>query len=190
MSVETSVVDREEVTRLYAQYFQAFTLLALQYVKNVIVAEDIVQDAFLKFWEAPFALDNPNAMRSYFGRIIINNSLNYLKREKNLQRHHDLIGKNITEQDVYEKLHESELQVLVYKQIEQLPEQCRKVFKMNRFEGLKYREIATMLDISDRTVENHIAHALKVLRKNLLQNNDFKENFHKYSTILLILGMA
>lgn len=161
----------------------------MPYVKDMRVAEDIVQDAFLKYWEAPFELENPQALKSYFGRIIINNSLNYLKREKNLQRHHELMGRELSEQDLFEQIHESELQVLVYREIERLPEQCRKVFKLNRFDGLKYKEIAAQLQISERTVENHIAHALKVLRKKLLQENGFKVNVEKYKTLLLLLAM-
>lgn len=189
MSVDTDFVGKVTFTRLYAAHFQTFALLAMQYVKDMRVAEDIVQDTFLKYWEAPFTLENPQALKTYFGRIIINRSLNHLKREKNLQRHHELIGKEITEQDVFERLHESELQVMVYGEIERLPEQCKKVFKMNRFEGLRYREIAEQLQLSERTVENHIAHALKVLRKNLLEEKSFKANFEKYRSLLLILGM-
>ncbi|PUZ30144.1 RNA polymerase sigma-70 factor, ECF subfamily [Chitinophaga costaii] len=189
MSVDTSVGEKVAFTRLYAQHFQAFTLLALQYVKDVVVAEDIVQDAFLKFWEMPFKIDNPHALKSYFGRIIINNALNYLKRAKNLQRHHDEISKKRAGQDVLAQIHESELKVLVYKEIEHLPGQCKKVFKMNRFEGMKYREIAAVLQISERTVENHIAYALKVLRKKLLtEDNEFKANLQQYKVILLLLS--
>ncbi|MFD0792114.1 RNA polymerase sigma-70 factor [Mucilaginibacter litoreus] len=191
MRLDTGVVNKKDFTRLYAQHFETFTLLALQYVKDVIVAEDIVQDVFLKFWEAPFILEDQSAIKSYFGRIVINNSLNYIKREKNLQRHHDSISKTVSEQDVYSKLHENELKVLIYKQIELLPEQCKKVFKMNRFDGLKYREIAEQLNISERTVENHIANALKVLRKKILTpESGLGIDINKYKTILLILGIA
>ncbi|HEV3323978.1 MAG TPA: sigma-70 family RNA polymerase sigma factor, partial [Puia sp.] len=52
-----------------------------------------------------------------------------------------------------------------YKAVDQLPEQCRKVFTMSRFEGLKQQEIADRLDISIKTVKNHITHALKQLSK-------------------------
>jgi len=190
MRVENNDVEKLAFSRLYAQHFKTFTLLALQYVKDVIVAENIVQDAFLKFWEAPFTLDNPDAIKSYFGKIIINNSLNHLKREKSLQRHHDQIGKSITEQDVYEKLYESELMIRIHREVAQLPAQCRKVFTMNRFDGLKYREIAELLNISERTVENHIAYALKALRKKLLKDDTLKADLQQYKMILLILGIC
>jgi RNA polymerase sigma-70 factor (ECF subfamily) len=190
MRVENNDVEKLTFSRFYAQHFKIFTLLALQYVKDVIVAENIVQDAFLKFWEAPFTLDKPDAIKSYFGKIIINNALNYLKREKSLQRHHDEIGKNITEQDVYEKLYESELMIRIHREIAKLPAQCRRVFRMNRFEGLKYREISKLLNISERTVENHIAYALKTLRKKLLKDDLFKADLQQYKTVLLILGLC
>ncbi|GAA4323368.1 RNA polymerase sigma-70 factor [Mucilaginibacter gynuensis] len=186
----TAPIEKKAFTEFYARHFQTYTLLAFQYVKDTDVAEDIVQDVFIKFWEAPFNMDNPQAIKSYFGKIVINNSLNYLKREKNIQRHHDQIGQEITEQDAYAKLHETELKVILYKEIELLPEQCKRVFKMNRFEGLKYREIAEMLNISERTVENHISNALKTLRKRLYAiKNELGIDLLKHKAIILAFGL-
>lgn len=56
----------------------------------------------------------------------------------------------------------------IWQEIEKLPKQCAKVFKMSRFDGLKYREIAKQLQISEKTVENHMLHAQNTPRKPLL----------------------
>jgi RNA polymerase sigma-70 factor (ECF subfamily) len=62
-------------------------------------------------------------------------------------------------------MEENELKISLYKAIDQLPEQCQKVFRMSRFEELKQQEIADRLGISIKTVKNHITHALKQLNK-------------------------
>src|SRR5260370_37520717 len=63
------------------------------------------------------------------------------------------------------EMEENELRVRLYKAIDQLPEQCQKVFRMSRFEELKPQEIADRLGISIKTVKNHITHALKQLNR-------------------------
>jgi len=76
--------------------------------------------------------------------------------------------------------------VLLHQEINKLPPQCQKVFKMNRFEQLKYKEIAIRLNLSERTVENHIATALKLLRLALLTDNPDKK-VKKRNDLLLSL---
>lgn len=190
MNFDQVISDKSTFIWFYKQSFQSFTLLAIQYVANKDIAEDIVQDVFIKYWENPTELENPKALKSYLGRMVINSAINHLKREQNVKRIHVNINQDLTEKDVYDKLHEQELKVLIYKEIEQLPEQCKKVFKMNRFDHLKYREIAEQLNISERTVENHIANALKVLRKRLfVVNKAFGDDLMKYKPLLVLLGI-
>jgi RNA polymerase sigma-70 factor (family 1) len=190
MNFDQVISDKSTFIWFYKQSFQSFTLLAIQYVANKDIAEDIVQDVFIKYWENPPELENPKALKSYLGRMVINSAINHLKREQNVRRIHVNINQDLTEKDVYDKLHEQELKVLIYKEIEQLPGQCKKVFKMNRFDHLKYREIAKQLNISERTVENHIANALKVLRKRLfVVNKAFGDDLMKYKPLLVLLGV-
>ena len=73
----------------------------------------------------------------------------------------------------------------LHQEIEKLPNQCKKVFKLNRFEHLKYKEIAVLLEISERTVENHIAYALKNLRKALVDNKKIKKLPRGYSFVMI-----
>jgi RNA polymerase sigma-70 factor (ECF subfamily) len=68
-------------------------------------------------------------------------------------------------------MEDNELKLRLYEAIDQLPEQCQKVFRMSRFEGLKQQEIADRLGISIKTVKNHITHALQVLHKVLAEWN-------------------
>ncbi|MGY4536984.1 RNA polymerase sigma-70 factor (family 1) [Mucilaginibacter sp. UYNi724] len=184
------VTDQNTFTKFYGTHFQTYALLAMQYVDDIFVAEDIVQNVFVKYWENPAVLENPSALKAYLGRMVINNAINHLKRNKDLERHHNTIGNEFDEQDVYQQFYEQELKVAIYKEIDLLPEQCKKVFKLSRFDGLKYKEIAHMLDLSDRTVENHIANALKVLRKKIFTDTVTVEaNLAKYKFLLVFIGV-
>lgn len=156
-------------TKFYTQFFQQLLLASDKYIKDIPVAEEIVQNVFLKIWENPANLEDVQSLRSYLYKSVINASINHVNREKNIAHHHQKIAADFTEEYLIDLDEENELIVLLYAEIDKLPPQCQKIFKLNRFERLKYKEIATMLDISERTVENHIATALKILRKSLLE---------------------
>lgn len=162
--------DRRTFTYVYELHFQGLVLAADRYVKEPGIAKELVQDVFIRIWEQPSLLNENGSLRAYLYKAVINHALNYIKREKNIARHHNLIAETLTDSYLETLQEEQELKVEIYRAVEQLPTQCRKVFKMSRFEGLKYREIASDLKISEKTVENHIVHALKLLRETLLQN--------------------
>ncbi len=166
-----TVINENQVqafTNFYTQLFQKLIITSDKYVEDVFVAEEIVQDVFLKIWEDPEGLNEIKSINSYLYRSVINTSINYLNRQKNIERHHLKIVSNYTEESLIELDEENELIVLINAEIEKLPSQCKKVFKLSRFEHLKYKEIANLLSISERTVENHISNALKTLRAELL----------------------
>lgn len=117
--------------------------------------------------ENPESLHEVKAIKPYLYRSVINASINYLIRQKNIERHHLKIAAEHADDDLSQLDEENELIILLHQEIAKLPPQCQKVFKMSRFEHLKYKEIAMMLEISEKTVENHIATALKILRKSL-----------------------
>ncbi|WP_448701974.1 RNA polymerase sigma-70 factor [Mucilaginibacter sp. AW1-3] len=173
-------------TTLYSKYFQGLVLASDRYVKELDIAKEIVQEVFLRMWEQPYKLDETGSLKSYLYRTVINYSLNHLKREKNINQHHLKIANQATYDSLDEIQEEQELKVLIFNEIEQLPAQCKKVFKMSRFEGLKYREIAVLLDISEKTVENHMLRALKILRERIYEKNDIK-NSHKLKIFMFFL---
>ena len=176
-------------TTLYLKYFQGLVLVSDKYVKDIDVAKEIVQDVFLKMWESPVGLEHVTSIKPYLYRTVINASLNHLKRQKNIMQHHVKIADEIT-YDSIDALHEEqELKLLIYNEIENLPPQCKKVFKMSRFDGLKYREIAVMLGISEKTVENHMVKALKILRDRLYEQNGYNDSVKlKAFVVLFVFG--
>ncbi len=158
-------------TSLYTQYFKKLLIESDKYVKDIYLAEEIVQDVFLKMWEKSEDFTQIRSIKAYLYKSVINSSINYFNRQKSLEQHHQKIVNTFEEENVDDLDEENELIIKLYREIEKLPTKCREIFKMNRFERLKYREIALKFDISERTVENHIANALKILRESMLQGN-------------------
>ena len=175
----------QEFTKFYSFFFQKLLLTSDKYVKDLFTGEEIVQNVFLKIWEAPENLEEIKSIKSYLYKSVINASINHVNRQKNIEQHHQKIAADFSEEHLMELDEENELIILLHREIDKLPPQCRKVFKLNRFEHLKYREIAILLDISEKTVENHIGTALKTLRKAMLA----KETIYNSASSKLIFSM-
>jgi RNA polymerase sigma-70 factor (ECF subfamily) len=160
--------DHDVFTALYSRHFQGLMLAALKYVKDTAIAEELVQDIFLKMWEEPAHLASAASLQAYLFRSVINHAINYVNRQKNIAQHHLRIADETSQEYIETIIEDHALKELLYREIEQLPEQCRKVFKMSRFQDMKYKEIAATLGIAEKTVENHIVNALRTLRTNIL----------------------
>lgn len=173
-------------TRFYTLFFQKLLLESDKYVKDISVAEELVQDVFLKVWENPESLEEIKSVKSYLYKSVINSSINYVNRQRNIEQHHQKIAADFTEEYLMELDEENELVVLLRIEIEKLPPQCKKVFKLNRFERLKYKEIADLLDISERTVENHICNALKALREAFSNRKTIDKNSKQFQKIVTL----
>jgi RNA polymerase sigma-70 factor, ECF subfamily len=131
-------------------------------------SEEIVQATFLTVWEKRETLNVSSSVKSYLYAMVRNACLNLIKHEKIKQKY--AVEASYTNEGydgVMETVTSVELEDRIAKAIEQLPEQCRLVFKLSRFEELKYQEIADQLEISVKTVENHIGKALKLMREHL-----------------------
>lgn len=158
----------EAFEELFKQYYAPLVVYACKYVSNVDIAREIVQDFFVKLYEKRQTLTIGVSVKSYLYRSVFNSCINYIN-QRNIQDKH---LKNIDlERDVEENLESEmntvELQHKIYEVIDELPSKCRRIFKMNRLEGLKNEEIAVQLNLSKRTVETQISKALKILRKKL-----------------------
>ena len=159
--------DIETFERYYKEHYKSFFLMACKYIKDSAQAEEIVNDVFLKLWEDGDKMRIETSLKSYIYKAIINRSINALnKNNRELLLHADL---NTISDESYElrQMEENELKIKLYAAIDQLPDQCRKVFELSRFEELKQQEIADKLGISIKTVKNHITIALKQLSKSV-----------------------
>ena len=155
----------EAFERYYHEHYKSFFLMACKYLKDSAQAEETVNDVFLKLWEDGNQIKIETSLKSYIYKAIINRSINaFNKNKRELIHQTDL---NTIPDEGYElrQIEENELKTKLYAAIDQLPDQCRKVFEMSRFEELKQQEIADKLGISIKTVKNHITIALKQLSK-------------------------
>jgi RNA polymerase sigma-70 factor (ECF subfamily) len=163
------LVQEKKFEKLFKEYFPALTQFARKYVYDFEMAKDIVHSVFIKMWEKWEALDTDNDLSAYMYRSVQNKCLNHLrdtgkKPTEQLPEHDHQLAVYIEARDYLE---ERELENKIREGFDLLPEKCRQVFEMNRFEDLKYKEIAQKLNISVKTVENQIGKALKILREHL-----------------------
>jgi RNA polymerase sigma-70 factor (ECF subfamily) len=138
-------------------------------LKDWDVAEETVQALFLKLWEKNEWTHIQTSIKSYLYKSVYHDCLNYIRRQKVQLRYQTTTVhamKNQTD-DAAGKLKLSELEQHLNKALSKLPEKCRAIFHLSRFEELKYQEIANQLDISIKTVETHMGKALRILRREL-----------------------
>ncbi|WP_316840983.1 RNA polymerase sigma-70 factor [Pedobacter gandavensis] len=155
-------------TKLYRHYFKSLFMTALKIVRDEYLAEEVIQDVFLRLWENEDRFHQIVEFERYLYRSVGNESLNKLRKQKTQSKHYEQLSKVDSPEFVNTLLEEEELKRKIMKAVDTLPPQCKTIFKMNRFQGLKYRQIAEELNISEKTVEGHMAKALKILRTHLL----------------------
>ncbi len=153
---------------LFTKWYEPLCSYAYSILRNMDEAEDVVQKMFCKLWEQRNKLTIKTSVKSYLYRSVHNSCINKIKQAKTRAEHnqHYLYGMPNKTVDVG-SIEYSELQLQIGKALEKLPPKCREVFELSRIQQLSYAEIASKLDISTNTVENHIAKALKLLRSSL-----------------------
>lgn len=148
---------------LFQEHFEHLVIVADHYVHSVSIAEDIVQDLFLKLWEKNRLT---NATRGFLYTCARNFAINYLRDSSSKMTLHELTSDVYILDDQEEELNYMNRLEEVYKAIESLPPQCKTVLKMIYFENKRYTEVAEELGVSVNTVKTHIYLAIKTLRKN------------------------
>jgi len=167
--------DEEFLNVLFRSYYSRLCSYALTFVKVPDIAEDIVQETFVKFWEERSSIRIEYSIKSYIFRSVHNNCINYLKKGEMLQRHYQSMAdeiiyhsetalRNFTS-EIIDELVSEELEAKLRSVLDDLPPQARKIFMMSRFDQLSYEEIAGSLKISVNTVKIQMKRALSKLRK-------------------------
>jgi len=154
---------------IFRTYYQPLCNYAYTFLQDKEEAEEIVQGTFLSVWEKKANLSIHTAVKPYLYAMVRNACLNVIKHEKIKQKHavEEIAMASPGHESVAQAVASSELESKIQEAMEKLPEQCRLVFKLSRFEELKYAEIAEQLEISIKTVENHMGKALKIMREQL-----------------------
>lgn len=156
---------------LFRSHFAGMCYFAQKYVKDLDAAKEIVQDAFIGLWEKRETIDMERPVKSYLAMVIHNKCTNYLRDNRKFNRYIlDIEGLlDIPEYEEADSMVENELKAKIDSAIGELPEKCRAIFVMNRYENLKYLEIADKLQISVKTVESQMSKALQHLRIRLAE---------------------
>lgn len=163
------IYDDEAFELMFKTHYKALHAYANVMLKDDDLAEEIVQGMFLKFWEKRELLNIQTSLKAYLYKCVYHDSLNHLKHEKIKFKHQEFTYHTMDthHESASAKVELTELEVNLKRALNELPEQCRTIFQMSRFEELKYREIADQLGLSIKTVENQMGKALRVLRLKL-----------------------
>lgn len=179
--------EKKAYEAVYNEFFGILYHLSFQYLHDEKVAEEIVQDTFMKLWEIRTSLNNQINLRNYLYTITKNNCLNYLRNQKISMKHLENL-KYLEMQFNYDALDKignylqfEELRNKIDEAISQLPEEVIETFKLSRFEELSYKQIGEKQGISIKTVEARISKALKILR---IELKDFLPLIYLISRIL------
>ncbi len=156
--------------QLFEQYYGSLTIFALRYLNDKESAKELVQNVFLVLYRKREAIiiKQDQAIKAYLYKSVYHACLNERQQSQTRRRHEQQAAQAQATTDYTDTLVEAENVARIYQAIETLPTQCRRIFKLNRLEGLTNQTIATQLKLSKRTVETQISKALRLLRQQLL----------------------
>lgn len=161
--------DEGVFERIFKDYYERLCNYANSIINDMDEAEETVQSTFLSLWEKRENIDIHTSVKSYLYQAVHNHSLNRLKHYQVKRTHNDYLKYHVVNsvEDSSQMVLGKELEKQINEAIESLPTQCQTVFKLSRFENLTYAEIAQQLNVSVKTIENHMGKALRVLREQL-----------------------
>jgi RNA polymerase sigma-70 factor, ECF subfamily len=162
--------DEADFKALFTEHYKGMYSYACIILKDEIEAEEIVQSVFVKLWEKQNLLHIETSLKAYLYRMVYNDCMNQVKHKAvvlKFQKEKTYVMKNERD-NAEDKIAATQLNEHLSNALHELPEQCRTIFQLSRFEELKYREIAVQMGISEKTVENQMGKALKLLRMKLV----------------------
>ena len=152
---------------IFEIYYPKLVGIAMKYISDLVIAEDIVSEVFGTIWEKRQNISEVGSFESLLYTSVRNSLFNHIRNSKRRNYHHHYIQKELSENDFENTIFEEDIYHLLYKAIEQLPKKGKQVFELSVIHGLKEKEIAEDLGISVNTVKTHKKRALKDLRKRL-----------------------
>lgn len=161
--------DTSALEYFFQEYMELLYYRALGYVKDPAVAEDIVQEVFIRFWDNRHKLDISTSVPAYLSRSVVNSCKDHLDH-LDVHRRYEEEYKSANTLEFMDNPDAEELEALRERLnvfIDSLPEKCREIFILACVEGLKYREVAERLDVSVNTVKTQVKSAYTKMR------NDF-----------------
>lgn len=164
--------DEPAFVKIYNQYRSKVYAYALQLSKSADVAEEIVQEVFIRIWQKRAQINTALSFNAYLKKITLNHLLNHLKkvaREKTLQEQ-VLLNIDLSTRRTEDQLLEKELRKIYVEAISKLPAQKKLIYQLSRTDELSHDEIALQLNISKNTVKNHMVEASRFIREYVRKN--------------------
>ncbi len=154
---------------LFRKYYVQLCRFACRYIVSQPIAEEIVQDVFVRLWQQKDQINISTSLLAYLYAAVRNQSINEIKKNQIHNYHLAEAQKNVslTEEIVQENNNEERLRKALDDACKLLPPKCREIFELSRIDGLTYEEIADYLSISKKTVENQMGIAFNKLRQQL-----------------------
>ena len=162
-------IDLNSFNSLFSDYYVNLCRFAYTYLKNTDTSEELVQELFIKIWENRETIEITTSIRSFLYTSVKNRVLNFIRDEKTRLKHHDEYGLEQQKRvnHIIDFCEREELSNLIDQAVNELPGQCKKIFDLCRNQHLSHKEIADMLSVSPKTVENQMNIALKKIRTKL-----------------------
>ncbi len=167
-----NIKTKDEFELIFKQYFSPLVNFVNQYVKDIELSKEVVQNTFLKLWDKRETLNIDTSLKNYLYRSAKNNMIDYIRKHQKLQiinDEDDKLLKNLPEEDS-SPLSPFIIRNEILHAMEQLKPKNKEIFVLSKFEGLTYEEIANHLGISKRSVEDNVARAMARL-KDILKDN-------------------
>jgi RNA polymerase sigma-70 factor (ECF subfamily) len=155
---------------IFNTYYKDMVLFGGTFLPNREVCEDIAQSIFLKLWSERTTLIIETSLKSYLLKAVRNACLDEIRHRNIVLEHESYVLSSRSSDDLADTgdyILYSDLQKHLQQALKKMPDACREAFELNRFEGMKYREIAEKMNVSERTIDVRIGKAIDFLRKYL-----------------------
>ncbi len=164
--------EEQAFTELFDHTYDSLSAYLRQFIFDADAAADVLQDMYVKLWQIRDTIDPEKSLRALMYQMVRNQALNYLRSQKD---------RNISLDSIPQEAHMEEpdhpepdeqnytglLHTKIQEWIQQLPDRQREAFELSRYEGMSHEEIAQVMELQPRTVNNHIVLALNTLRDRL-----------------------
>jgi len=163
--------DERSFSLLYYKYYSKLLNVANSYVNDPAAAEDVVHEVFERLYKNIHSIKIHTSVSAYLRTMVVNESLNYIKKNKRyvLNEPDDWSDMTASTDDIEEQETWNLAEEALQKAIAALPERCRLVFRLSRFEDFSHKKISEELNISTKTIENQITKAVKAIHKALIK---------------------
>lgn len=173
--------DRQAFDELFRSFYPGMVHFAMRYLKDKTVSKDIVQDCFISLWQTRSWIDPSRSLKNYLLTMVRNKALNAIRDRSLLDVDHDLAsdgsaGSVVMAMDDEDDNAGSSLEELLKSWINELPDRQKEALSLSRFKGFDHEEIAVVMNVSPKTVNNHIVAALRTLRDRYEQYENHSNN--------------